>query len=445
MERVDATRRLLLLTCVALLATHASGLMTTNQPYGVPGAFECPTSSQSPHALCYCTNGCSINGDTVFPWSAPAFPPVSVDQGSDTICAALMLPCTTDAAMSPLLAFLGVTGNVHMYTNATCVELGPLRLSATRIHLTQTYAHRLAARNSFAGCAANMTVLTATSLTQAECAAFQTMYNNLTVSNDTATQMVPYAYTCTDDNCNTLGSVLNASAYDAILAMTMGMPSPAPASPSPCDISSTVGKLSIAGVVLGAFASLAAVLILLSTLIANSRGTPKEKPQAGARPGLRRSSSMVDRPPMNRPSMGGAAQMGGAYGYDSYGMPGGPMGGPMGMPPLRRPPSMGRMHGDMGPPIDDYGNPMNSMEHVAPYSDPHADPNVLGPGPSGRVVPRSGPTRLPPMLPGPQGQGLARQNSLGHNIDDGYGPNPAGMGPPGTGSRQNPMYDGRGY
>lgn len=159
---------------------------------------------------------------------------------------------------------------------------------------------------------------------------------------------------------------------------------------------------------------------------------------------------MVDRPPMNRPSMGGAAPMGGAYGYDSYGslpttLPGGPMGGPMGMPP-RRQPSMGRMHGDMGPPyVDDYGHPTNSMgmDHVAPYSDPHADPNLLGPGPSGRAVPRSGTTRLPPMLPGPQGQGLARQHSLGH-MDDGYGPNP-GMGPPGAGSRQNPMYDGRGY
>ena len=76
-------------------------------------AFECPDANMASHAYCYCTSGCSVNGDTVFPWSPPAFPPPSLDLGSDTVCASISLPCLGgDPAYSALLAWLGVNGTV---------------------------------------------------------------------------------------------------------------------------------------------------------------------------------------------------------------------------------------------------------------------------------------------------------------------------------------------
>ena len=107
-----------LVLLVFLLASSVSGQTSV----GAPGMFSCPISSQLPHVYCYCTNGCSINGDNVsFPWSLPVWPPASMDLGPDTICSTVILPCSTDAATVQLLAFLGVTGNVYNLSNATCV------------------------------------------------------------------------------------------------------------------------------------------------------------------------------------------------------------------------------------------------------------------------------------------------------------------------------------
>ena len=75
-------------------------------------AITCPKSNQAPTS-CLCTSGCSINGDAVdFPWSAPVFPPKVIDLGADTICATIVLPCSTAAAN--LTALLGITGDVQM-------------------------------------------------------------------------------------------------------------------------------------------------------------------------------------------------------------------------------------------------------------------------------------------------------------------------------------------
>ena len=79
----------------------------------------CPTSSQDPNSACLCTSGCSINGDTTFPWSLPAYPPPALPMGMDTICATIIVPCTP--AFATVNAVLGVTGNVQMDANATCV------------------------------------------------------------------------------------------------------------------------------------------------------------------------------------------------------------------------------------------------------------------------------------------------------------------------------------
>lgn len=107
-----------ILLLVSLLAT-----VSGQTAVGGPGMFSCPMSSQEQHVYCYCTNGCSVNGDNVsFPWSPPVFPPASMDLGPDTICATVSVPCTTDAATVQLLAFLGVTGNVYNLSNATCVH-----------------------------------------------------------------------------------------------------------------------------------------------------------------------------------------------------------------------------------------------------------------------------------------------------------------------------------
>ena len=76
-------------------------------------AFVCPDANMASHAYCYCTSGCSVNGDTTFPWSPPSFPPRSIDLGADTVCASVTLPCLGgDPAYSALLAWLGVNGTV---------------------------------------------------------------------------------------------------------------------------------------------------------------------------------------------------------------------------------------------------------------------------------------------------------------------------------------------
>jgi hypothetical protein len=90
---------------------------------GAPGLFSCPISSKD-HVYCYCTNNCSVDGDTVYyPWSPAVWPPASRDLGPDTICATATLPCNTaDPATVKLLAFLGVFNQ----SNATCVYPAPV-------------------------------------------------------------------------------------------------------------------------------------------------------------------------------------------------------------------------------------------------------------------------------------------------------------------------------
>lgn len=87
---------------------------------GATLAITCPRASTNAHAKCLCTSGCSINGDTVFPWSAAKYPPPSVDLGADTICGTVTLPC--NSATSSLTAWLGITGNVQSDNNATCAH-----------------------------------------------------------------------------------------------------------------------------------------------------------------------------------------------------------------------------------------------------------------------------------------------------------------------------------
>jgi hypothetical protein len=91
---------LLLAAAAALLSRGASASLT------------CPTASTNPHASCLCTSGCSIGGDTTFPWSAAVYPPVAIDLGEDTVCATITLPCTT--AASTLVTYLGISGNIDI-------------------------------------------------------------------------------------------------------------------------------------------------------------------------------------------------------------------------------------------------------------------------------------------------------------------------------------------
>ena len=109
MRRGAAAREALLVLIAAAAAQFAAA------------AWSCPPSNPAATS-CYCTSGCSINGDTTdFPWSAPVFPPVSVDLGGDTICVSIALPCSPDAAYTNMSAYLGVTGDVTMDGNS-CVQ-----------------------------------------------------------------------------------------------------------------------------------------------------------------------------------------------------------------------------------------------------------------------------------------------------------------------------------
>ena len=86
-------------------------------------AFVCPDANMASHAYCYCTSGCSVNGDTTFPWSPPSFPPPSIDLGADTVCASVTLPCLGgDSAYSALLTWLGVNGTVAPSTCVLCAR-----------------------------------------------------------------------------------------------------------------------------------------------------------------------------------------------------------------------------------------------------------------------------------------------------------------------------------
>ncbi len=144
-------------------------------------ASACPAANMASLAYCFCTTGCSIDGDNVlFPWSAPVFPPQSVQLGADTVCATIALPCSNQTQYASLLAYIGVSGDVQ--------RDGP--------------------GNDFAGCTPGTVVITATAFTSAECATFASLYNAL--PNVVNLQGVPTAHACATDNCNLLGHLIGA-------------------------------------------------------------------------------------------------------------------------------------------------------------------------------------------------------------------------------------------
>jgi hypothetical protein len=63
--------------------------------------FVCPVSNQQ-DTSCYCTSACSAGGDTQYPWTPPAYPVPSVDVGTDTICASVLIPCVNTSSYNAL-------------------------------------------------------------------------------------------------------------------------------------------------------------------------------------------------------------------------------------------------------------------------------------------------------------------------------------------------------
>lgn len=271
-----------------------------------------------------------------------------------------------------------------------------------------------------------MVATTTTGLTMDECDVFSTLFNALTASPE---QSVPYAGACTVDDCNMLSpfSVGMASAPQAS------------ASPAGCGISTTVGKLSITGVVLGAFASVAALVILLASLVARIRGPPKNTAPTAQKGGIRGT-------PTRRMSTPGLPPPG--VGYDSYGSdyPMAPMGPP-------RPGYGAGMHGPgMGPPgmypgepgggydpmaQDGYGPMRGPPRPGGPMSQRSMSMNARGPPPPMLMPPPHGSMGGQPGMPGPgqhmdDGYGYTRRGSMERvaqsnpMYDDGYGPPPPG-------------------
>lgn len=99
-----------------------------NLPSLLPGG--CPVSGASP-ASCYCTNGCSVNGESTFTYKSSSWPPVAVNTstvGTKTICAKITTPIYTALATGVALnTFLSTSGNydglvVTTYTAFTAAE-----------------------------------------------------------------------------------------------------------------------------------------------------------------------------------------------------------------------------------------------------------------------------------------------------------------------------------
>jgi hypothetical protein len=267
-------------------------------------------------------------------------------------------------------------------------------------------------------------ITTTTGFTQAECGLFATLYNALTANTE---QSVPYVATCTMDACNPLSSAFS---------MGMGMaPQAAPVS-SGCGTSTTVGKLSIAGVVLGAFASVVAVLILVAYLISGVRGQPMNTaPRA-----TKGNSRGVVGGPTRKASSAGLPPPG--AGYDSYGSdyPMAPMG------PSRPGHGASSVYGGMGPgmgppgmPGGGYADPMYpGQDSYGPYGDGTrgGPPRPGGPMRGMSMNPRGGPPP-PMMLPAPHGS-MGGMTGPGQHMDDGYGNTRRGSLERGM---QNPVYD----
>lgn len=191
-------------------------------------AFVCPVSNKA-DTSCFCTSGCSLGGDVAYPWSAPVYPVPSVDLGTDTICATVLMPCVAATAYANLTQWLGISGNVQYDNNPRRVPCGPgptagrggIRgagaargvFSAGQARPPRASSSFDAPRplpsNDFAGCGTNTLVELATSFNQTECATFAALWLALPAS----TTGVPAVYTCTTSNCNTLGLAAPSAAW----------------------------------------------------------------------------------------------------------------------------------------------------------------------------------------------------------------------------------------
>jgi len=115
--------------------------------------FVCPTSNPAV-TYCYCSNGCSVGGDTAFPWTPTAFPVPSVNQGADTMCVTVNVPCANSTAYQSLVQWLGVSGNVLYSSNARCAFLTEVGPAHTQTMSVAVRAYSLLSPQSACGCTA---------------------------------------------------------------------------------------------------------------------------------------------------------------------------------------------------------------------------------------------------------------------------------------------------
>lgn len=139
----------------------------------IPSA--CPAANPA-NTGCYCTNGCSVNGDTVFPYVTTAWPPTKYGAsfvGNDTICARIQVPVLATPDGVNLAAHLGITGDV--YRNGT---------------------------QSVNGAVAGQTVTVYTAFTAAECNSFMNVIKPVAsaLAADSRTSIV----LCRTESCNTI-------------------------------------------------------------------------------------------------------------------------------------------------------------------------------------------------------------------------------------------------
>lgn len=126
--------------CVALAAICVTAASVVAPEFQFPSM--CPKSNPEPTA-CYCTNGCSVNGEGGFPWLAPVWPPALKSAsfvGRDTICAKITVPQMTSIAGKAFSAWLGITGDVR---NNGKSYAGPVLGSETTIYTAFTQAQCL--------------------------------------------------------------------------------------------------------------------------------------------------------------------------------------------------------------------------------------------------------------------------------------------------------------
>ncbi len=186
---------------------------------GVASAFMCPTASQDPDASCFCTSGCSIDGDAVdFEWSAPVYPPEAIPMGADTICATFVLPCTT--AATSMLAFLGASGNIQMDNDATCVAARARwgaprgrRVCCTRSLTRATRCPSPTHSNDVELCSPGTQVVFHTAFTAEECALAETDFDALLAAMPSVDHVHPVM--CTASDCNSVGSIGDTTVHSS--------------------------------------------------------------------------------------------------------------------------------------------------------------------------------------------------------------------------------------